>query len=184
MKIKNLCSQNIDYYFKKKGYTGELKMPRKVYMDDSHSISINLKPTFEISPNDDIPLFILNSMSCEPIVMQIPMNSSSEQFIEIELLASGFTIDGEKKQRQSLTSQTLSYYWNCYFPNSADHTLSLILRLVSTSGTIPIGDIQHTIKVVKLDHLTQRQIRLMALLASIISGGFAIAEILHRLGVW
>lgn len=165
-------------------YVGEAVLPRKVYAGDSHSISINLNPAFWIPPTGTEPLRIQDTRSGKSIVVQILRDSSLEQFLEIELLAAGLTVDGEKKQRQPLTSQPLPYCWNCYFPNSGDHRLSLIIRLVSSSGTIELGVIPHNIKVVKLDHLTQRQVWLMASLAGIVSGGLAIAEILHQLGIW
>nr|QNO50568.1 hypothetical protein HGEBJNHG_00043 [Methanosarcinales archaeon ANME-2c ERB4] len=165
-------------------YAGEAVLPKKVYAGDSHSISINLNPAFWIPPTGTEPLRIQDTRSGKSIVVQILRDSSLEQFLEIELLAAGLTVDGEKKQRQPLTSQPLPYCWNCHFPNSGDHRLSLILRLVSSSGTIELGVIPHSIKVVKLDHLTQRQVWIMASLAGIVSGGLAIAEVLHQLGVW
>jgi hypothetical protein len=165
-------------------YAGEAVLPRKVYAGDSHSISINLNPAFWIPPTGTEPLRIQDTRSGKSIVVQILRDGSLEQFLEIELLAAGLTVDGGKKQRQPLTSQPLPYCWNCYFPNSGNHRLSLILRLVSSSGTIELGVIPHSIKVVKLDHLTQRQVWIMASLAGIVSGGLAIAEVLHQLGVW
>jgi hypothetical protein len=165
-------------------YVGEAALPMKVYVGDSHSISINLKPTFGILQTGAEPLRIQDTKSGKLVAVQILRDGSLQQFLEIELLAAGLEVGGEKKQQQTLTSQTLSYRWNCYFPNSGNHTLSLILRLVSPSGTIELGAIQHNIKVVKLDHLTQRQVGLIASLAGIVAGGLAIAEVLHQLGVW
>lgn len=165
-------------------YVGEAALPMKVYVGDSHSISINLKPIFGILQTGAEPLRIQDTKSGKSVAVQILRDDSLQQFLEIELLAAGLEVGGEKKQRQTLISQTLSYRWNCYFPNSGNHTLSLILRLVSPSGTIELGAIQHSIKVVKLDHLTQRQVWLIASLAGIVSGGLAIAEVLHQLGAW
>jgi len=165
-------------------YVGEAALPMKVYVGDSHSISINLEPIFGILQTGAEPLHIQDTKSGKSVAVQILRDGSLQQFLEIELLAAGLEVGGEKKQRQTLTSQTLSYRWNCYFPNSGNHTLSLILRLVSPSGTIELGAIQHSIKVVKLDHLTQRQVWLIASLAGIVSGGLAIAEVLHQLGAW
>lgn len=165
-------------------YVGEAALPMKVYVGDSHSISINLKPTFGTLQTGAKPFRTQDTKSGKSVAVQILRDGSLQQFLEIELLAAGLEVGGEKKQRQTLTSQTLSYRWNCYFPNSGNHTLSLILRLVSPSGTIELGAIQHSIKVVKLDHLTQRQVGLIASLAGIVSGGIAIAEVLHQLGAW
>lgn len=159
-------------------YTGEATLPKKVYVGDSHCISINLKPTFSILYCEE-PLRIHDSKSGKVIVLQIQRNSSLEQFLEIQLLAAGLVIDGDKMQRQSLTLPALSYYWNCYFPNSGDHKISLIIRVVSQSNSIELGTIQHNIKVAQLDHLTHRQ----AQLAGIVTGVLAVAVSLQQLDV-
>lgn len=175
----------LDYdYIRRVEYAGEAALPMKVYVGDSHSISINLESTSGILQTGAEQLRIQDTKSGKLVAVQILRDSSLQQFLEIELLAAGLEVSGEKKQRQTLTSQTLSYRWNCYFPNSGNHTLSLILRLVSPSDTIELGAMQHSIKVVKLDHLTQRQVWLIASLAGIVSGGLVIAELLHQLGVW
>jgi hypothetical protein len=168
----------IDYFAR------SVRLPEKVYEGDSYEISISLRPNFWVPSTGGELLHIQDDKSDKSIVVQFSKDSSLEQFLEIELLAAGLVIDGEKKQRQFLTSQTLSYHWNCYFPNSGSHTLSLVLRLASQSDTIELGAVQHSVKVFRLDHLTKRQVWLLASLAGIVSGGFAIAETLHQLGVW
>lgn len=159
-------------------YTGIAALPKKVYVDDSHSISINLKLNISTLSNKE-PLHIQDSKKGKLIVLQFQQDGSSDQVLEIQLLAAGLVIDGEKIQRQSLILPTLSYCWNCYFPNSGDHVISLIMRVVSQSDIIELGSIQHNVKVAKLDHLTQRQVQL----AGIISGGLGIVVLLKQLGV-
>jgi hypothetical protein len=165
-------------------YTGQATLPRKIYEDDSHSMSISLKPTFEIPSEGYEPFHVEDARTGKSIAIRIQRDSSLEQFLEIELLAAGLTVDGEKRQRQNLNGPVLSYRWNCYFPNSGNHMITLVIRLASESDTIQLGAIEHTIKVAKLDHLTKRQLWIVASLAGILSGGLAIAEALHGLGVW
>ena len=162
-------------------YAGEAILPKKVYLNDSHSISINLKPIIPrfSTLRSEEPLRIQDSKSGKSIILQIQRDSSLEQFLEIQLLAAGLIVDGEKIQRQSLTLPTLSYCWNCYSPNSGDHEISLIIRVVSQPVTIELGAIQHSIKVAQLDHLTQRQVQW----AGIITGWIGIAVLLQQLGV-
>ncbi len=165
-------------------YVGQAMLPKKVYEEDSHNITVNLKPSFNMPSKDHNKFCVRDNKSGKSFVIQIVKNSRLKQFIEIELLAAGFEIDGEKKQQQSFSMKTLSYCWNCYFPNSGNHTLSLIIRLLSPSKAIEVGAIQHSIKVAKLDNLTKRQVWLIASLAGLVSGGLTIAEVFRRLGLW
>ena len=150
-------------------------------MNDSHNISINLKPISETFPtlHSEKPLSIQDIKSGKSIILQIQRDSTLEQFLEIQLLAAGLIVDGDKIQRQSLTLPTLSYNWNCYSPNSGDHVINLIIRVVSQPYTIELGTIQHSIKVAQLDHLTQRQVQW----TGIITGGLGISVLLQQLGV-
>ena len=173
--------QKITIYRKIIEYAGEAILPKKVYVNDSHNISINLKPISETFPtlHSEKPLSIQDIKSGKSIILQIQRDSTLEQFLEIQLLAAGLIVDGDKIQRQSLTLPTLSYYWNCYSPNSGDHVINLIIRVVSQPYTIELGTIQHSIKVAQLDHLTQRQVQW----TGIITGGLGISVLLQQLGV-
>ncbi len=165
-------------------FEGEATLPRQVYVGDSHSISVVLRPAPRAPEIGHKQLRIRDTKRGKSIVIDIPRDIDTEQFLEIELLAAGLEVAGEAKQRQPLTSPTLSYWWNCYFPNSGRHGLTLVLRLVSASDATELGAVHHNINVAKLDGLTQRQVWLMASLAGILSGGLAIAEALRQLGVW
>ena len=165
-------------------YAGEATLPKKVYEGDSQNISVDLRPAFWILAIPEEAFSIQNMKSGKSIKLQLLQDSTFEQFLEVELLAAGLTVDGDKRQRCRLTLEKLSYRWNCYFPNSGHHAITLAFRLVCSSDVIELGVIQHTIKVVKLDNLTRRQVWLMASLAGVVSGGLAIAEALHRLSVW
>ena len=166
-----------EYQYKIK-YEGEATLPKKVYVGNSHSITLNLKPTFSTLYSEE-SFRIQDSESGKFIVLQIQRDSNLETFLEIQLLAAGLVVDGDKMQRQGLTLSPLAYNWNCYFPNSGDHVLSLIIRVGSQSNAIELGTIQHSVKVAQLDHLTQRQVQM----AGIITGGLAIAISLQQLGV-
>ena len=158
-----------------------MNLPESIYQGDAKNILIKLEPgpyykssLASVFRNDeDIRLFNLS----------IERDISIEQFIEIELLAAGIKIHGDLKQRQNVNAQKLLYSWNCLFENSRHHEISFMMRLVSTSDTTPLGVIQHSIRVTKLDHLTQRQVWLIATLAAAVSSIFGVIQVLNKLGL-
>ena len=148
------------------GYVGETTLPKKVYVGDSQNISVDLKSSLAL-PLDEV-FSVLDRMGDKHVSLQIRLDGTAELFLEVELLAAGFSVDGEKKQRRSIkTAQKLSYRWNCYFPNSGNLAIALAFRVVSSSDIVELGAIEHVIRVVQLDHLTQRQIRIMGSIAVI-----------------
>jgi hypothetical protein len=129
------------------------------------------------------PFHIQDNESGKSIDFTIPQKVDGEQFIEIELLAAAVTVKGESVQRQKVTAPMLSYYWNCLFEKSGNHELTLILRLVDPPNPALIRRIEHSFHVVKLDHLNQRQVRLLSAVVGALATLVGIFEALHKLGV-
>jgi hypothetical protein len=151
-------------------YDGEVRLPKKVYLGDSQNISIELTRVHMILSDIEEIFSIHGKGNSKFITLQLWQNDALEKFLEVELQAAAFTVDGERKQRHLLNRMNtykLSYWWNCYYPNSGHHAINLVFRLICSTDTIELGAIQHTIKVVQLDHLTQRQIRIIASIAAI-----------------
>lgn len=165
-------------------YQGYGLLPKKIYEGDSRNILFDLQPTLALTSEGDV----------EPLRIQEAKNGVSmtlwdtaigtDAFLEFEIVAAGFVVEGEKKQRQPLALNHLRYQWNCYFPNSGNHSFIIIIRAINSDRPVKIGRIEHLVRVVKLDHLTQRQVWTIATLAGIVSGVVAFAEALHRLGLW
>src|SRR5207247_10480484 len=98
------------------------------------------------------------------ITLQIYQHAAQEKFLEIELQAAAFSVDGGRTQQQLLNwmnAENLSYRWNCHFQNSGKHTIALIFRVNCSSEKYELGVMHHTIKVVQLDHLTHRQVQII-----------------------
>lgn len=178
-------------------YYGEVKLPKKVYIGDSHNILIdlrqvgppyehilikNLKQQREIVLQSMVQDIARQSGQSEKLLLirpdkettkyihfNIRLNTSQMMYFEVELQAAALTVDGERKQRKLLAppKDQLLYRWNCYFPNSGNHIIALNLRIIDTTKVIELGAIQHKIKVVQLDHLTQRQVWMFASIAAI-----------------
>jgi len=163
---------------------GRANLPHKVYEGDSKNIKIDLQPLEKIFPTHPPPLQVKESDDGLSLTLTLPSPTGPNAQIEFELIAAGFEIGGETKQRQVLASNMLRYQWNCYFPNSGSHDFTLVARLINSRRAVEIGRLERAIRVVKLDHLTQRQVWTLATLAGIVSGGLAIAKILKELRVW
>jgi hypothetical protein len=162
-------------------YVGEARLPKQAYKDNSLIISINLHQVFPTTPKHE-SVNVLEKDGSRLISVHVPLQKDVEQFLEIEIISAGITTDGEKRQRQSLDKDLLSYHWSCGFPISGDHRIGLILRLVG-SDTVEIGVIEHQVRVVRLDHLTQRGVWLLASAFAFVSGILAMAQILKVLGI-
>jgi hypothetical protein len=107
------------------------------------------------------------------------------QFLTIELLAPGFSVDGEKKQYQNLQNKNLIYSWGITANNSGNHTIGFTLKLESKSGndTIQLGTMMWKIKVVSLFHLTKRQLRILFGSIGALTTILTILQALKELGV-
>ena len=164
-------------------YDGNGRFPKKVYEGDSRNVTISLRPSFYLPKRDGEPLIVHDTREGKSITLQFLRGTGDKEYLEIELLTAGFSTEGEKKQRRLLNSNALEYQWNCYFPNSGNHALGLAIRLISPPNELQIGFIEHSVRVAKLDHLTKRQVWILASLTGIITGGLAIAETLHGFGL-
>lgn len=161
-------------------YAGKARLPRKVYEGDSQNVSLVLKRS--TTPGVEGEVLTVEEAE-QGKVVTVRIEQGIGKYLEVELVAAGITVSGERKQKQPL-GPALSYRWNCYFPNSGTHEMSLVLRLLTDTDAVELGAIDHRVKVTKLGPLTQRQVQTLASVASVISGGLAIAEVLHALGVW
>lgn len=175
-------------------FSGDVKLPRRVYLGDSHNISVVLEKRSEPPQLRPGARFRWEGTETDKRLL---LTIHCDYILEVELIAAGFAVEGQRCQQQLATPDrtSLVYRWNCYFPNSGSHTVAMVFREVSPPdadevGTIPypimdeVGTIEHTIKVVRLDHLTHRQVWILGVLAAIGSGCLTVAEVLHGLGIW
>jgi hypothetical protein len=172
-----------DDIFRGVEYKGEAILPRKVYVGDSQDISIELIPSVYWSLTHEDTFRLQDKESGKVITLQIRQDVTAEQFLEIELQAGGFTVDGDKKQKyllNFLNSHKLLYRWNCYCPNSGSHWITLTFKVICSSDIVKLGEIKHCIKVVKLDHLTQRQVWMFATLAGVAGFITSVTTIVSR----
>jgi len=167
-------------------YHGVAHIPIRVYEGDSYNITVDLRPSIR-EPLEGVSSIRFQRMKDDDDVylnLNVLRHSGQQEFLELEMLAAGFTVEGDKKQKQVLTADSLRYQWNCFFENSGNHTFAIVFRIISGSDISEIGRVEQSIRVVKIDHLTQRQVWVLASVAGILSGGLAILEVTRKLGFW
>lgn len=167
-------------------YNGKAHIPLKVYEGDSYNISVDLHSSIREPLRNAPPMRFQRMKGDDDITinLNISRHNNQQEFLELEILAAGFVVEGDKKQKQALSKDTLRYQWNCFFENSGRHTFAIAFRVINDSDILEIGCIEQSVRVVKIDHLTQRQVWTWATIAGIISGGLAILEVLRTLGFW
>jgi hypothetical protein len=164
-------------------YVGSSQIPLKVYQGNSHNITLNLYPSTRQFLDNNIS--VKAQRQGDRVNLTLTTSSKENEFLEIEIIAAGFSVDGDKKQKQLLTADSLKYQWNCFFEKSGTHAFAFVFRVVNTSNvSLQIGRVEQTIKVAQIDHLTQRQVWILATSAGILSGILTLAEILKNLGLW
>jgi hypothetical protein len=83
---------------------GELVVPKRCHMGDTHNISLSLHPAVK----------------------------KALSYFEVELQGAGLIVNGDLKQQQLIDSD-MSYLWNCNFSISGTQVINLIMRLAGSS---------------------------------------------------
>jgi hypothetical protein len=164
-------------------YYGLANIPLKVYQGDSYNIILNLHLGIR-TPTSGVEKVNVNRQG-DKINLTVTASGTTKQYLEVEMMAAGFIVAGELKQKQPLFSNSLQYQWNCFFEKSGTHSFALVFRVVENPDFVShVGRVEQTIKVAQIDHLTQRQVLVLATSAGILSGVLTLAEILKNLGIW
>jgi hypothetical protein len=163
-------------------YYGTGYLPNRVYAGDSQNISFSFSADF-IGELERL-YRCQSDKTATHVVLDLAIPPGDKAFLEVELLAAGIEVAGEVAQRQRLKSKDIHFNWNCHFKNSGKHSIAFVLRLVVENQSVTLGRVDHTIRVVRIDHLTQSQVWVITWLAGIIAGTLGVAEVLHKLGIW
>jgi hypothetical protein len=169
--------------------SGELKMPRKIYVGNSHNLSLVLQA--DEQENEAIPDYKY-LVGVSHIKLSVEIDRGRENFLEAELQAASATISGERIQRTVVPASEIFFRWNCHFPNSGNHEICIVLRTIirpfssdeDTDKVAEVGSIIKKIRVVKVDGLTQQQVWVLASIFGAVSGVIALIKILHDVGIW
>jgi hypothetical protein len=161
-------------------YAGEATIPAKVYEGDSHEVFVRLEPSAFLLPHE----FDEGARPGEakvPLLLKVPLPKGREAYLEAELLAAGVEVRGDMKQQQPLSQSVLTYRWNCYFKDSGRLTVTLVFRVATPTRCKEVASFRHEVLVAKLDHMTKRQVWLVAVAAGLVTFVSTVLTILDRL---
>jgi len=108
------------------------------------------------------------------------------KYLVIELIAPGFEVDGEKKQRKLLQRPLSSpYIWGVAAKTSGNHEIALVFSAEDESGEeiAQIGRLVHRIRVASIMRLTHRQVRVLMGILGAITTALVILQALQKLNV-
>jgi hypothetical protein len=166
-------------------YKGLCTIPSRVYVGNSHNVSLSLgcvSPRIQLEDSVDTWLkerfSAIDAEGGKSVSLTVKGDTT---FIEVELMAAGISVDGEKVQRQSVNEQVLVFVWNCHFANSGDQRVNLVVKAVKGERTIPFGCIEQSIRVAQLDGLTRRQVWMLGV---VIGGVSLLSSILTIIKIW
>ena len=166
-------------------FVGVLSFPKSCYVNDSREAAVRLiLRTDGLKLADAVEIVHRKSTG---LTFELSLGKDSiVEYLEAEILAAGIAVDGAKRQRVSFsTSEVEEFVWNCHFRNSGVFEITIRFRSIGVSGTTTdVGRLSRQVKVRQIDHLTQRQVQVLGMIAAIITGILAIVEALRRLHVF
>lgn len=162
-----------------------LRIPTRLYEGDSSMVVVRLAGWSDFAPYREArPLFLLDEYGDkQPLGMEIEQGFHPK-CLGVELLAAGFAVEGERQQIQKVLAAPIIYEWNISPPKSGNFEIGLVFRVVDASGrTRKLGMTTHVVTVVKIDHLTSRQLWFLAAVSGALTGMLGILATLSQLGV-
>ncbi len=170
---------------KKEPMMNSLEIPTKMYEGDSDIVVLRLAEWIAFASNGKAKtLFFIDAHSKRQPLKGIEIPSAfSPKFIEVELLAPGFGVEGEKRQKNDIFIAPMTYQWGICPLRPGNYEIGLVFRFEDTSGRVgELGVITHKMNVVKIFGLSGRQIGGLTGVSQIITWILAIILALNKLG--
>jgi len=157
---------------------GGLLIPKRAYVDDSCIIELTLIP--ELADLTDKPpkLSILKTEDGH-VFLRAEWNSHWK-LLEIKLTGVGIDVKPVEPEVQS--GQSAFFCWGCSFTHSGLQTLVFNITIHFHHGKYT-SRIIHRVKVVQVDHLTSRQVRVLAGVVAFLGVVGTVVGILKTFGV-
>lgn len=158
---------------------GTMKLPKRIYANDACVIELSFIPELTYFNNVSPKLSVVHRKDDGGVLICADWNSQRKH-LEVKLIGVGINVTPLDPEIQS--GDSVYFSWGCAFPNSGLQTLvfqiNLHLHLQSYNTRLI-----HTVKVVQLDHLTSRQIRVLASITAILGVISTTLGILKAFGI-
>ena len=157
---------------------GSMKLPTRVYVNSSCIVELSLYPEHTGHEHAE-PRFSLEQRGDETVIVSV----WNEEWRDLEIRLVGIGIDIVPIDSEVQSGSAMHFSWGCTFRHSGIQTLALRTRVRFHMGWNSYG-LNHTVRVVQLDHLTTRQIRILAGVLGFISTAIGVAVGLDSLGFY
>jgi hypothetical protein len=169
---------------RKAEYSGVAKLPKRVVEGDSVNLSLVLDLARWVPISLPEGLDVREAAGGNSILLHMGVTEGANQFLEVEMIGTGFEVKSSRKQRQAASSHKLAYYWACGFPELGRHDLTLVLRLLDGKRIVNLGAVEHHFEVVKVYGLKKSHITALKLLATAVTSVLGMFVTLDKLGLW
>ena len=143
-------------------------IPTRLYEDGSCVVVCSLVG-WEIVDGKSGRLMVTDKEGNQYVLIDSVMISEPE-WLEVELLAPGFEVDGERRQRQEVSANIMYYRWGIRPKRAGIYQLCFSFRVGDEGGrVVDLGDVRYTVKVVKWDGLTLRHLYWFTGLSALVS---------------
>lgn len=165
--------------------TGSMKLPKRAYVGDSCIIELFLYPEYKFGRTSKPELKLKRNKDGN---VGISLNwDNISRYLHIRLIGIGVDVTPIENEIQVLKHGVSYFSWGCEFAKSGIHSIALRCSLTTIYEISGADDnpsaINHTIKVVQFDHLTLRQVKILAAIGGIISILLSLALGLKQLGI-
>ena len=166
-------------------YDGRLTLPEKVYEGTSKQVAVTISPGLWRRISGGARLMTVSADGTPRFEAVVPEGPADAQYFEVELLAAGITVEGDKRQRRKISNDVITFYWNCAFPTKGDYEVALTVRLRTGRRTIDLGEpITHRLKVVKYLGIPKQIVAVIVGISSLTGTIIGIVDGGHKLHWW
>jgi hypothetical protein len=165
-------------------FRGRMRIAKRVYADQSFPISIILYGHNAYPEQLIAALVAVDKPAGKELVLQLRSEVSQQQELQVAILAAGANIEGDQVQKQNVRSDKLIYQWSCSFPKAEQQIVTLQFTEITACNHNHVGNVEHKVNVVRLDHMNARQLVIWGAVSALASLMLTAIKVAHTVGWW
>ena len=167
--------------------SGSVVLPKRVYENDS--LDVRMKLDISFATDSTVLVTSEHDQSSRAVLRILIEDVDRPKTISAELIATGFEVKAEGRRIERLRLTQYEFAWNCKFITSGYH--QYVFRVViedkasgdSEFNVQQVIKLVRGVKVVKLDHLTSRQVWVLATACAVFSVVVSIVKLAIEIGI-